>query len=57
LAELLADADAWLIPSEAHYKERLADYYLNIKLGPNYHLLDYDRRVPFLTMLPPALNG
>jgi Fic family protein len=57
LAELLADADAWLIPSEARYKERLPDYYRNIKLGPNYYILDYDRCVQFLTMLPTALEG
>jgi len=57
LAELLADADAWLIQSEAHYKTRLPDYYRNIKLGPNYYLLDYDRCIPFLTMLPTALEG
>lgn len=56
LAELLADADSWLITSEAHYKERLPDYYHNIKLGPNYYLLDYNRCVPFLTMLPTALG-
>jgi len=57
LVELLSDADAWLIPSEAYYKEHLADYYRNIKLGPNYYLLDYDQCVPFLTMLAKALEG
>lgn len=57
LAELLSDADAWLIPSEAYYKEHLADYYRNIRLGPNYYLLNYDKCAPFLTMLTQALEG
>lgn len=57
LAELLMDTDAWLIPSEAYYKEHLASYYQNIKLGPNYYLLNYDQCPPFLTMLVKALEG
>jgi Fic family protein len=46
---------AWHIPSEWYYKEHLADYYKNIKIGLNYYTLNYDRCVPFLTMLVKAL--
>ncbi len=46
---------AWQIPSEMYYKENVADYYQNIKLGLNYYTLDYDRSVPFLTMLVKSL--
>ena len=42
---------AWHVPSEAYYKEHLAEYYKNIKIGLNYYTLNYDRCVPFLTML------
>lgn len=46
---------AWHIPSTWYYKEHLADYYKNIKIGLNYYTLNYDRCVPFLTMLVKAL--
>ncbi len=47
--------EAWHIQSEAYYKEHQATYYKNIKIGLNYHTLDYDRCVPFLTMLVKSL--
>ena len=45
----------WLVPAEMYYKENLAEYYKNIKLGLNYYTLDYDRCLPFLTMLVKSL--
>lgn len=48
--------EAWHVPSEAYYKDHLADYYKNIKIGLNYYTLNYDRCVPFLTMLPKSLK-
>ncbi|MEK6299561.1 MAG: Fic family protein [Acidobacteriota bacterium] len=47
---------AWQIPSEQYYKEHLAEYYKNIKIGLNYHELNYDLCVPFLTMLVNSLR-
>lgn len=47
---------AWQIPSEQHYKEHRAEYYKNIKIGPNYYGLNYDLCVPFLTMLVKCLR-
>ncbi|HZS09656.1 MAG TPA: Fic family protein [Blastocatellia bacterium] len=46
---------AWQIPSEQYYKEHLPEYYRNIKIGLNYHTLNYDLCVPFLTMLAKSL--
>lgn len=48
---------AWQIPSEQYYKEHLAEYYKNIKIGLNYHDLKYDLCVPFLTMLVKCLRA
>jgi Fic family protein len=48
---------AWHVPSEAYYKEHLADYYKNIKIGLNYYTLNYDRCVPFLTMSVKSLRA
>jgi Fic family protein len=48
---------AWHIPSDVYYKEHLRDYYKNIKIGLNYYTLNYDRCVPFLTMLVKALDA
>jgi Fic family protein len=46
---------AWHVPSEMYYKEHVAEYYQNIKLGLNFYTLDYDRCIPFLTMLVKSL--
>jgi Fic family protein len=47
--------EAWHVPSEWYYKQHQATYYKNIKLGLNYYTLNYDRCVPFLTMLVKSL--
>lgn len=47
---------AWHVPSEWYYKQQRGTYYRNIKLGLNYYTLDYDRCVPFLTMLVKSLT-
>jgi Fic family protein len=46
----------WQVPSEQYYKEHLAEYYKNIKIGLNYHELNYDLSVPFLRMLVKSLR-
>src|SRR5260370_29456911 len=46
---------AWHVASERYYKENVAAYYRNIKLGLNFYTLDYDRCVPFLIMLVESL--
>jgi Fic family protein len=56
LAEHLG-MEAWQIPAEQFYKENRPEYYRNLKLGENYHFLNYDLCVPFLTMLPRALKN
>lgn len=48
--------DAWHVPSEMYYKENVAEYYQNIKLGLNFYTLDYDRCMPFLAMLVKSLK-
>lgn len=48
--------EAWHVGSEAYYREHLAAYYKNIKLGLNYYTLNYERCVPFLTMLVKSLT-
>jgi Fic family protein len=48
---------AWHVPSEMYYKENVVKYYQNIKLGLNFYTLDYDRCVPFLTMLVKSLTA
>lgn len=49
--------EAWHIFSEKYYKENVGEYYRNIKLGLNFYTLDYDRCVPFLTMLVQSLRS
>ncbi len=46
----------WLIQSEKYYKENIKEYYRNINLGVNFYELDYDKCLPFLLMLPEAIN-
>ena len=55
LAENLGER-AWKIESEYCYKSRISDYYKNINLGMDYYGLNFDRCIPFLKMLPGALN-
>jgi len=48
---------AWFIQSERHYYEKHQTYYNNIRqLGLEYEELDYSRALPFLKMLPEAMN-
>lgn len=48
---------AWQIPAEQFYAEHRAEYHRSIKIGPNFYTLDYNRCVPFLTMLAEAITG
>ncbi len=48
---------AWFVPSERNYYEQHQIYYKNIRaLGLEYALLDYSKALPFLLMLPQAIN-
>ena len=47
---------AWKIQSEKYYKEHLSDYYQYINLGVNYYELNYDKSIPFLTLLVNSLK-
>lgn len=47
---------AWYIASEKHYYQQVDHYYRNLAiLGMFYHQLDYQKTIPFLTMLPQAV--
>jgi Fic family protein len=46
----------WQIPSEKYYKEHQAAYYAAINIGSNFYELNYQKALPFLTMLPNALR-
>jgi Fic family protein len=48
--------DLWKLLLEKYYKEHQTEYYGNINLGVNYYELNYDNCMPFLTMLPKAIN-
>ena len=48
-------SEFWKIPAEKYYKENLVAYYNNINLGVNFYKLNYDKCLPFLTMLPKCL--
>ena len=47
---------AWAIPSEKLYFKRKKSYYENLHFRDNYSSIDYARCIPFLCMLPMALN-
>lgn len=47
---------AWSINSEKYYWDNRPDYYQNIALGYNYYALYWERCLPFLLMLPKALQ-
>jgi Fic family protein len=56
LGQKLGDK-AWFVPSERYYYEHHQTYYKNIRaLGLEYPELDYESALPFLQMLPNALN-
>jgi Fic family protein len=47
---------AWSINSEKYYWDNRPDYYKNIALGYNYYALHWNRCIPFLLMLPKAMQ-
>lgn len=56
LAQKLGEK-AWFIQSEKNYYQQHQTYYKNLRaLGLEYPELDYDKALPFLLMLPNALN-
>lgn len=55
LAEKLGE-NVWAIQSEKFYSQNKIDYYKKIHIGFNYYNLKWERCVPFLLMLPDALN-
>ncbi len=46
----------WKIPAEEYYWNNRPTYYQNINLGVNYYELDYNKCLPFLLMLPKAME-
>jgi len=46
----------WKIPAEKYYKDHRDEYYENIYIGVNFHELDDNRCLPFLSMLPNCLK-
>ena len=48
--------NAWSIPSEKYYATHRSLYYKNIHIGLNYYVLKMEKCIPFLLMLPNALN-
>jgi Fic family protein len=51
-------ANAWFVQSEKNYYQQHQTYYNNLRaLGLEYPELDYGKALPFLLMLPEALNG
>ncbi len=56
LGQKLGDK-AWFVPSERNYYEQHQTYYKNIRaLGLEYPELNYSKALPFLQMLPNAIN-
>ena len=48
---------AWYIKSEKYYYHHVNDYYKNLNhLGMFYEKIDYEKAIPFLAMLPNAIN-
>lgn len=56
LAQKLGD-NAWFVQSEKNYYQQHQTYYKNLRsLGLEYQALDYGKALPFLLMLPMALD-
>lgn len=55
LAEKLGE-NVWSIQSEKYYAKHKAEYYQKIHIGFNYYALKMENCIPFLLMLPVALN-
>ena len=49
-------AFAWSLNSEKYYWDNRSLYYKNISVGFNYYSLNWDRCLPFLSMLPDSLK-
>ena len=48
---------AWYIQTEKYYYKHVNEYYKNLsRLGLYYEALNYEKSIPFLLMLPKALN-
>ncbi len=47
---------AWSIQSEKYYAQNRSEYYQNIHIGFNYYALYWERCIPFLLMLPKAME-
>ncbi len=55
LAKKLGE-NAWSIPSEKYYATHRSEYYEKIHIGFNYYALKMERCIPFLLMLPRAME-
>lgn len=55
LSQKIGDS-AWSIQSEKYYLKNRSQYYENIHIGLNYYSLKMEKCIPFLLMLPNALN-
>ncbi|CAN5516080.1 hypothetical protein BH11BAC3_BH11BAC3_25010 [soil metagenome] len=56
LSQML-DETAWYIQSEKYYYQHVNDYYKNLnRVGIFYEQLNYENALPFLQMLPNAIN-
>jgi Fic family protein len=55
LSQKIGDS-AWSIQSEKYYLKNRSQYYQNIHIGYNYYSLKMEKCIPFLLMLPNALN-
>lgn len=55
LSEKLGE-NSWFIQSERLYQKRIISYYKNVHLGDDYNNNNYDFSIPFLLMLPMALQ-
>jgi hypothetical protein len=47
----------WSIASEKYYMQHRQDYYKALEIGADYESIDLDKRIPFLLMLPNAVNA
>ena len=56
LSEKLGE-NAWSIQSEKYYAKHREEYYQKIHIGYDYYTLKMERCVPFLLMLPMALQS
>jgi len=54
LAKKLGE-NSWFITSEKNYWDNRPTYYKNLQLGVNYYEVNYEKCIPFLSMLPNSL--